>query len=135
MGNVLYVCTILTRGGVKNAGNAKKQNAVKKMIKQYCDDIRKLPNLPIPNGGDCWHCHFVTQDGVPWGDKDKDHFMEHLQERYVHGSLIFNAMKDAGHTDYMIGLAFKQGDCAEPWSRDRAVSAVRRYFKRKLGLA
>lgn len=111
----------------------KRQARLKRLLNAYCDKLAKLPALPHPDSGDCWFCAMRDQDGRAWGEAsgDTDHLIGHLTERYVHGSLILNAMRDAGFNESGIALAFD----GRFFPRERVVRAVRRYFKRRLGLA
>ena len=107
----------------------RKEQVLLRQIKAYCTAVKKLDVLPMPNGGDCWYCSMQTEDGKSWGDaaQSHDHLLEHLKEKYIMGSLIFNALKHVGYTDPSIILHMD--------IRDSIVSAVRKYFKAKLGLA
>jgi len=96
----------------------------KKLIKEYCDEIKKLNNFPEPHGGDCWLCMFND-------DKDEGHIISHLEEKYIHGTILINALKDNGYTDFAINwLFFKE------WNRNkiRVVQTVRRFLKKRLGM-
>ena len=111
----------------KTANN--KDKKLLKLITGYCKEIRNMEELPYPSSGDCWYCSMRTEDGESMGDsfKDKDHLLGHLKEKYVHGSLIFNALEWAGYANPAIIFQMKL--------KDSCISAVRRYFKSKLGLA
>lgn len=100
-----------------------------KKINKYCKAIRKLESIPEPNNGDCWYCLFKdTKNSKPMGEafNDTQHLINHLDEMYIHGSLIMNALVWRGYRD--------------PWMivrmnlRDSIVNAVRDYLKRQLGL-
>lgn len=127
------------RGGITGAGNRKNDDKLKGLIKRYCTKVKSLALLPMPNGGDCWLCAFVGVDnGKPWDEGDKEHFIGHLKEQYVHGSLIVNALKWAGHdinTSRMYSLVFNRDEKLSRNYRDYAVRAVCRYLKRQCGLA
>jgi hypothetical protein len=108
----------------------KQSDKIAKMINSYCSAIKKMDALPIPSGGDCWLCSMCeVETGKPLGGltKDNSHLIAHLKEKYIHGSLIVNALKSAGYPNpqliYQMGL------------RDSVVRAVRRYLKRQLGIA
>ena len=92
-----------------------------KKIQKYCKELKTLPRLPVPSSGDCFMCQFGDTN---MGD---DHLISHLDELYIHGSLIFNALKHAGYTDSSVIFHMD--------IRDSIVRAVRKYFKAKLGLA
>ena len=119
------------RGGVNvkaGAAEAKRVARLVKMINAYGKEIAGLRVLPEPSGGDCWDCHLVTADGgVPMGEHfgTTDHLISHLKENYIHGSLIWNAIKAAGRNpQYARIMGF-----------DQVARCVRRYFKSQLGIA
>ena len=93
--------------------------ALAKKISKFCKELAKLPKLPVPDGGDCWSCMGI---GSTRGDY---HLEEHLDEMYIHGTLIVNAMRWAKCSDYVIAAAFKQSN---PSCLDHAHRAVRRYL-------
>jgi hypothetical protein len=98
-----------------------------KLIKAYCKKLAGMDEIPTPSDGDCWYCYFRdTETGLPMGHKQRDHLMEHLRQKYIHGSLILNALKDAGYANP--GLIYQMG------LGDTIVSAVSRYFKVQLGI-
>jgi len=76
---------------------------LKKQITKYCNLITK-ENLPIPSPGDCWFCSLHDKNNVPMGEvsKDTSHLLSHLKENYLHGSIIVNAMREAGYQDIKI---------------------------------
>jgi len=118
-------------GGVTGTGSEKKQNAMKKLIARYCEKIKKLESLPMPDSGDCWYCCMKTADGKTLGESvENSHIIEHVKESYVHGSLILNAMKSRETSEFVISSAFHRGDF-----RDWVIRDVRSYLKRNLGLA
>lgn len=125
---------------VDGEGLIKAQRRKLAAINAYCKRIRHP--LPQPSPGDCWVCSMfhaekpagefktmgVARDSRQSGPGKPDCLQSHLDEGYVHGSLIINAMRWAGYSDQGIGFYFRAGDL-------RIIrSAVRRYLKRKLGL-
>jgi adenosylmethionine-8-amino-7-oxononanoate aminotransferase len=58
--------------------------------------------------------------------KDTSHLISHLEECYIHGSLIFRALQAAGYINPPFILAHGY--------RDNIVRAVRKYFRKALGL-
>lgn len=106
---------------------AKEVKAMKKRIANFCNLITKN-NLPLPGNGDCWYCLMVTDNGETLGDatKNYDHLLSHMEENYLHGSLLVNAMRERGYTDMQIGLHF-QMKLADTFKR-----AVRRYLQKRL---
>jgi len=113
--------------------NLKKNVAAKdeKLLKQiqiYCAKLKKLDKLPEPSTGDCLYCSMWTENGEVWGDAiQNDHLLSHLKEKYIHGSLIMNAIEYAGYINPLLIFTMDH--------RDGIVRAVRKYFKAKLGLA
>jgi len=106
----------------------KKEEYLLKQIQAYCKKLKGLKELPAPSGGDCWHCSFQTDDGRTMGDlSGSDHLKSHLKEKYIHGSLIMNALIWAGFVSprHTFDRAY----------RDTIVRTVKRYFKSQLGLA
>jgi hypothetical protein len=82
---------------------------VKKMISTYCNLITE-DNIPFPDSGDCWYCLMVTNTdngkqetlGDSWNDNS--HLWSHMEEGYVVGSLLINAMRESGLRDMQIGM-------------------------------
>lgn len=67
--------------------NAKIKRKIAKFVKQ----IDSLDEMPKPDNGDCWGCLMVAKDGShPMGT---DCIQGHLDENYLHGSLIIRALK------------------------------------------
>ena len=90
---------------------------------------------PMPSGGDCWHCAMVTNTKQSLGDatKNYEHLLEHLgiayddSEVYVHGSMIVNAMREAGYHDESIAIHL-QGMGAD----DTIPRTIRKYLTKRL---
>lgn len=107
---------------------AKQVERYKKQINGFCKELKGLDKLPTPNGGDCWYClMFDKNNGAGKIPNNVTHVMEHLKERYIHGSLLVNALKFVGYRDEQVAFV---------WSmRDIVVRATRRYLKRCAGMA
>jgi hypothetical protein len=91
-----------------------------KLIKQYCKELKELEKLPAQDNGDCWYCHFMEEPD------NTSHLIAHLEEGYIHGSLILNALCAAGYRNpYLI---------FEMDHRDSIVRSVHKYFRKALGL-
>lgn len=123
-----------TVGGTSES-EAKKAKLILKKIDAYAKAVKGLVSLPLPEQGDCWFCSMAeVKTGKPLGEVtgDTSHLMSHLDEKYIHGSLLLNAMRWARMGDLAIAWAFKNSD---GYARTQAVRAVRRYFKSQLGLA
>jgi len=114
----------------------KKSERLQRQIKAYCKKLKELDVLPVPGSGDCWYCLMKTDDGVTLGDATNyiDHLKSHLKEKYIHGSLIFNALREAGHSDVLISMIFDTHERNLNY-RNYAVRAVSRYFKKRLAIA
>lgn len=132
--------TIDAKGNILNPRKERIQKRVQKetkdwlkKISKYCKKVSELPEIPIPNAGDCWFC--LMFDKKPELQEkptaNSDHIMEHLNEQYIHGSIILNAMKDAGYQDTAIAMVFNS---ESKYPRDIIVRAIRRYFKKRLGI-
>jgi hypothetical protein len=120
------------------------QLALKKRIDAFVKKtIVKGKPIPLPSQGDCFYClMFNAEKPVPVGSygyatqnpepQDNSHLLSHIDEGYMHGSLIVNAMRFAGYRDAGIALWLNM-----PGDRGYATirRAVRRYLGRKLGLA
>lgn len=100
---------------------------MKKRISRYIANINK-DNLPKPNIGDCWFCLMQTENGQNMGDRLKDtgHLLEHLNENYLHGSILVNSMREYGFQDHQIGLHYKL-KVVDTFKR-----ALRKYLQKRL---
>lgn len=107
--------------------NDKEVADMKKKIKKYVDLITP-DNLPTPSNGDCWFCLMRDKDGKTMGDlsKDNDHLLSHLDEGYLHGSILVNAMNEAGYVDRQIAVHYSM-KLASTFKR-----AVRKYLTKRL---
>jgi len=90
-----------------------------KQIAKYCKLVTP-DNLPAPNGGDCWICCMFERDG---NKSDTDHLQSHMEEGYMHGSILVNAMRAAGYNDMQIGVHYHM-KLADTFKR-----ALRRFLK------
>jgi hypothetical protein len=84
--------------GVKTI-NTKKIDSLKKKISKFVNQLSET-NLPLPNGGDCWVCNILPDNG------DNGHLLAHIRENYLHGSLVVSAMRFAGYSDMQIGVHY-----------------------------
>lgn len=80
---------------------------VKKKIKKFVSQLSK-DNLPIPDSGDCWDCLLHTKEGLSMGDINgsNSHLESHIEENYLHGSLLVNAMHEKGFTNEQIKIHY-----------------------------
>lgn len=116
---------------------AREQYALKKKIDSFVNRTAKNGQpLPVPSSGDCWFCSmFFKETGSKFQangkppHEDTDHLLSHVEEGYMHGSLIVNAMRYAGYADVGISLHLQFAD------HGTIRRAVKRYLYRKLGLA
>lgn len=122
-------CVIDAAGNLKSKPikvNENKINDMKKRITKYVNLINK-DNLPYPNSGDCWDCSFRTKEGETMGEiSGSDHLLSHLKEGYLHGSILVNAMREAGYQDQQIGVHY-QLKIVDTFKR-----ALRRYLQKRL---
>ena len=104
-----------------------KVKKLKKQISDYCNLITK-ENLPVPSPGDCWLCNLHDKNNIPMGEfsKDTSHLLSHLKENYLHGSIIVNAMREAGYQDKQIGLHY-QMKLIDTFKR-----SLRKYLQKRL---
>lgn len=90
-----------------------------KRINKFCKLVT-TDNLPQPETGDCWICLMFERDGA---QSDDDHLVSHMDEGYMHGSLLVNAMRAAGYNDDQIRVHYGM-NLAETFRR-----ALRRFLK------
>ena len=94
---------------------------LKESINRFVKLVDTCETLPTPDLGDCWYCRLFET-------KDTDHLLSHIDEGYLHGSLLVNAMRWAGYRDDQIGLHYSMD------LRDTFKRALRRYLKHSLAL-
>lgn len=117
-GEVLKKCLIY--------GNKRKKEvtSLKKQVKEYLKAMQThfdIKGIPLPDSGDCWICGF---DGA-----SKEHLYAHLKEKYIHGSLIVNALLAREYSKEGIGYILH----SKLYTSIK--QAVRGYFYRQLGIA
>jgi hypothetical protein len=105
--------------------------AIKRRIAKFVRMVDDCTELPQPNNGDCWFCMMKDANGKSWGDAsgNTEHLMSHMDEGYLHGSLLACAMRAKGYDDMQIGLHYQMD------LRDTFKRALRRYLGRAFGLA
>jgi hypothetical protein len=132
------------------------QKKLKARIKKFVDDkLGKGKQWPAPSSGDCWLCALTTvppkaeakPDAIrnsptrtqsptlgerSGPDAEREHILSHIKEGYMHGSLIVNALRWAGCTDFYLQLCFSPGS-GDSFKRN-ARQRIRRYLQFKLGL-
>lgn len=96
-------------------------------IDNYCALIT-ADNLPVPSSGDCFFCSLGDKDGVKLGDltKDVEHLLSHMEEGYVVGSLLVNAMRESGFRNGQISVHYGM-KIADTFRR-----AVKKYLTKRL---
>jgi len=108
-------------GSGKLVGEAKtidhvRIKAVKKKIAAYIKLVDDLIQIPIPDDGDCWNCRFNFGNGSC--------LESHLEEKYIHGSVIYRALEEKGYRDP--ALIMRMG------VKQSIKDALRRYFTKRL---
>jgi hypothetical protein len=120
-------------------GAEEKDRAMLKRIDKYAKLYGKALPLDRPSGGDCWGCHL--RDSATGGEAmGTDHLLSHMDEGYVVPSLAQAAMKAAGAGVAWYWCVFKNADGKEGGflmdsAKKEIVRWVRRYMRRRLGLA
>lgn len=97
---------------------------IKKQVKAYLQAMQKEFNkngIPKPDGGDCLVCKGLH------GKSGPDCLTSHLKEKYVHGTLIVNALIARGYQNPGVFYQLKLYSSIK--------QAVRRYFYRQLKIA
>ena len=136
------------QGNPLNADDGKAEAAIaaeknlEKMIHRMIRKLRACEELPEPNGGDCWGCCMVAESkrdrvGRRYGMKRLDPHerplggdcvWSHLEEGYLHGSLIIRAMEWAGFQPAGISI-YWQSWTTSVWSKETVVRAMRRFLR------
>lgn len=102
-------------------------NNMKKKIAAYVKLIDSLEAIPMPDNGDCWFCLMrEVKTGKPLGDctKDTEHLISHMEEEYLHGSIIFNAIVEAGYRSPQLIM--------HACMKDAIKRALRKYLMKRL---
>jgi hypothetical protein len=118
--------------GALGRAEQKRVQGIQRKIKHYCTALKaKLESAHAslePSSGDCWYCLMFDaprKGGEP--STSREHLTAHLDDVYLHGSLIIRALESAGYRNPALIWQMAM--------HDSIVHAVRRYFKRSLGLA
>lgn len=117
--------------------NPKTDKKLKAKVKAYAKLCADSIPLEPPSGGDCWHCHMVTESKQTLGDVTKsDHIDSHMEESYIVPSLVYNALKEAGNTDFILALVFNNPDKFQmDIARERVYKSVYKYILKRKGYA
>lgn len=89
---------------VGGLGEVAKKKALELRIKKFIEHVRKQlhKDWPVPEDGDCLLCRLPLAKGngspseVTLGG-DSDHLLQHMDQNYVHGSLLLRAYRFAGY--------------------------------------
>lgn len=111
----------------ESARAARRELRLKKQIKKFLSKLDGSRPLPLPNAGDCFLCQFKSDNA--------DHLLSHVQEGYLHGSLIMRALEAAGYRDPLLIFQMEQNDRARGRKPQFVKRALRRFLYRRLGLA
>jgi hypothetical protein len=103
--------------------NAARIAKIKKGISGYVALIDKADKLPFPDNGDCWYCLMFDRGGK---STDYSHLESHIEEGYLMGSILVNAMREKGYNDSQISLHYSMN------LRDTFKRAVRQYLIKRL---
>jgi len=114
--------------------NAKIKKDIKSFVEYATEQIKA--GIDLPDAGDCWYCHLQTQEGKTLGDStdSHDHLKQHIKDKYVVPSLVWNAVKEHGYQfpELIIGYdseTKKSGKHLIEWS---VKNALRRYLTNRL---
>lgn len=108
--------------------DTEKRTKMRKAIKAYAKLYAN--GVPMPYGGDCWHCLLKDKDGKTMGElSNSNHLQQHIKDGYVFGSLLVNAMRFLGYNDMQISVHLHTPQTT--WNFE---NIVRKYLYRKLGV-
>ena len=110
--------------GVGDEDSVKRQKKMTARINKFVNLIDDVEKVPQPDGGDCWHCSMFDRDKHP-REVDSSHILSHVMDGYLHGSLLYNAMRYAGWRDHQLGFCWNM--------RDTQKRALRKYLKAVFG--
>lgn len=95
-----------------------------KLIKEYMKELKKVHleqgRYPEPNAGDCWLCRGGAEYDFA------EHVLSHLEEKYIHGSLIVRALLNNGYQEEQLPFVFQVQHAVE--------GSVRKYLKKSVGI-
>lgn len=130
-------CVIVSE--IKESDEAKVKE-MKARIKSFTLLITK-DRLPYPDSGDCWLCCMRGQksETAPKpiqtiGDftGDHEHLLSHIEDGYVHGSLLVNAMMEHGFGKEQIGFYYHGALQGRSFELSMFRRAVTKYLQRRL---
>lgn len=117
----------------------RERKALDKKIKLYVEgwiDTAVTGQMPLPSGGDCWHCNMFPESQ---GHGEEEHLIAHMEESYFVPSLLVKAIRAKNYNDpdfvmrYVYGMmANEEGDHFEGTKINvREVRGILRWFMRK----
>lgn len=103
--------------------------AMKKRINNFVRKLDRMYEIPAPAMSDCWHCSMKVASGPDKGKTmgdvaNSNHLLTHVLEGYMHGSLIKNALDEAGYRDPAFLVKWRHLDIIK--------RALRRYLYKRL---
>lgn len=104
-GNVFYDGIVVNSDGnvisekqIPVEKHKKEVEKKKRRIRKYVQLIDAEKHMPTPSAGDCWLCCMRSKKTEEsWGADNHDHLESHIDAGYMFGSIIYNAMVEAGH--------------------------------------
>jgi len=97
-----------------------KVKRVKKQIDKYIDGFiaELVKGMPMPSGGDCWYCSMHTESGATMGEemqtlhndgsvtieRNVEHLVSHMEEKYYVPWLAVNALRETGLRDMGVAI-------------------------------
>jgi hypothetical protein len=90
--------------------------------------------LPTPDNGDCWYCLMFDREMPRNCSNGTDHLLSHLEEDYLPGALIMNALTWAGYSEPALIFAHENDNLKRGRKADTVKRALRRYLRRRLGI-
>ena len=137
--------TIHPDGSVKGQGEdprelIKLQKQIDRYVKGFMSALDKR-KIEQPGPGDCFGCYFKDEK-TGREVMGSDHILDHFKEKYYVPSLLFNAIKEipvSRAAEHCLGYWTKQhdqeGGYFEGIARDQVSKSLKRYLKRRLGMA
>jgi len=103
------------------------QARLTKLVDKYMVKFKAMDIIPNPSGGDCWMCMADTPKIREGSLLSNDHIITHLEEGYIHGTLIFNSLKWCGYGEEQMPYIVR--------IKDTLNRSMRRYLRYRIGLA
>lgn len=113
----------------------KMKEKIRKFATYATDKVKK--GVEAPKGGDCWYCALATENNVALGDAidNSDHLVQHMKDKYVVPSLVWNAIKEAGYQypEIIMGYDTKTMRSGARYMADYAVKkSIVKYMQKRL---